>query len=481
MKLNKNYYFKLACISHSSPFFRPFHSSTPLSFYFKPKIFFDNIKSFVLVDKNPIGHHKPSPSFKGVITVVFSIKALFHEESGLSLYDNSCELNIRKALTDFLDPNTFYVVSFMFKKFKYNFSSYKHTFTSDHGMLSSEKAITKSDLIENLDSFIYFLRRDIKELIKLNNIKYKHPAHNITHLKVVFKPINKNQVISSTHPDLVNNETTSPTHTNCANISINENNMISFSNFTCNDFIIYHSNIISECDCIIKSINNLLSKGLIRKYINPNLLKNIPFLTLNELGLKILSRKASFISTNRFQLNHKRRFHTTSQRYTVNIYSEIKSFLNNNPLNHDTQLKIERFLLNHGLNIFNEKDDKIQGIYTGLYSKKTTTFLIKYKPDIIRKINNFMKFKDEYLSEKYPHKLYLADIISNVGKSFVLTILLGRFIKILSNSKLNYTSERNLLLDIALDLSNDLLREHFKLKYKSKLNENNLHEYTFSD
>jgi hypothetical protein len=222
------------------------------------------------------------------------------------------------------------------------------------------------------------------------------------------------------------------------------------------------------------------------------LLKNIPFLTLNDLDQKILrSLKTSSKRTNRFQLTHKRQFHTTSQRYTLNIYSEIKSFLDKSPLNLDTQLKIEKLLLNHGLNIINEKDDQIHGIYAGLYSKKTTKFLIKFKPDIIRKIKNFLKFKNLYSNDPSPksaYKLHLVDIIENVGIPFVLTILLGRFIKILSNSKLNYMAERNLALNIALDLSNDLLREHYKLMYQAKLNKlteegivNNSQEYTFSN
>jgi hypothetical protein len=199
--------------------------------------------------------------------------------------------------------------------------------------------------------------------------------------------------------------------------------------------------------------------------------------------------KANAVSFKVVQLNHKHRFHTTSRCCTVNIYSEINFILNGNPLNHETQLKIERFLLNHGLNILNEKDNQIHGIYTGLYSKKTAKFLLKFTPDITKKIKTFLNFKNQFSNEKSSsYKLFLVDIIENTGIPFVLTILLGRFIKILSNSKLNYTGERNSVLNIAIDLSDDLMREYFKLKYQARIKQltdegviTNSHEYTFSN
>jgi hypothetical protein len=87
MILNKIYTFKLPCISHSLPFLlisREFHCSTPLHFTLTVDKYYDNIQTYVLVNKNPIGHHKPSSKFEGVISVFTTLDGLFHHDSVLS-------------------------------------------------------------------------------------------------------------------------------------------------------------------------------------------------------------------------------------------------------------------------------------------------------------------------------------------------------------------------------------------------------------
>lgn len=87
MILNKIYSFKLTCIPHSLPYstnYRYFHSSTPLHFSFLIDKNYDDIQAFVLVNKNPIGHHKSSPKFEGVISVFITLEGLFHHKSVLS-------------------------------------------------------------------------------------------------------------------------------------------------------------------------------------------------------------------------------------------------------------------------------------------------------------------------------------------------------------------------------------------------------------
>lgn len=159
------------------------------------------------------------------------------------------------------------------------------------------------------------------------------------------------------------------------------------------------------------------------------------------------------------------------QKY-FNFYSELKYFIDNNPISNESQIKIENFLLDNGIQDSSKND--IGGLFNGMYSKKTSDFLLKFKPDILKKINNFMKFKSEYeanKSNKGNYKLILVDIIETVGKSYILTALFGRFIKILSNSRSNYSYEKNLVLDTALDLGKDLIRKYLSVKYKKYLTE----------
>ena len=102
-----------------------------------------------------------------------------------------------------------------------------------------------------------------------------------------------------------------------------------------------------------------------------------------------------------------------------------------------------------------------------------------------------MKAKKNYEKEdtkKSIHKICLVDIIKTVGISYTLTIILGRYIKILSNTKYNLSFEKNLALDIALDLSKDLIRQFLFVSYKKHAKKlkvfgfiDDLKEYTYSD
>lgn len=182
-----------------------------------------------------------------------------------------------------------------------------------------------------------------------------------------------------------------------------------------------------------------------------------------------VSRSTKGFSNKHFKFNHNsKKFHSSTRLQSkFNVYSELKYFLNNNPSNNESQIKIEKFLLKNGLEVLKEKSDvKIGGLYSGVYSKKTSEFLQKFKPELLNKITNFLKFKKQYKnddSKKSIYKLYLVEIIGVVGVDYILTILLGRYIKILSNTKYNFSSERNLVLEIALDLSKDLIYEYFHL------------------
>lgn len=203
-----------------------------------------------------------------------------------------------------------------------------------------------------------------------------------------------------------------------------------------------------------------------------------------------------FTTNKHFDLNYRskaRKFHSSSRNESkFNVYTELKYFLDNSPINNETQIKIEQFLLNNGLEVLKNKSDiKIGGLYGGLYSKKTSEFLQNLKPELLKKISSFIKFKKNYQNEdskKSVYKLYLVEIIEIVGIPYILTILLGRYIKILSNTKYNFSTERNLVLEIALDLSKDLIREYLYLSYKTHTEDlikkgviSNLTEYTYSD
>jgi len=85
--------------------------------------------------------------------------------------------------------------------------------------------------------------------------------------------------------------------------------------------------------------------------------------------------------------------------------------------------------------------------------------------------------------------LYLVDFIRVVSKEFIIRILYGRFLLIMSEIKNNPTDEqKNLVLRIALDLAKDLIENYFYKKFQShrsdliKSNQiSSEKEYTLSD
>ena len=75
--------------------------------------------------------------------------------------------------------------------------------------------------------------------------------------------------------------------------------------------------------------------------------------------------------------------------------------------------------------------------------------------------------------KKSQYKLWLVNIIELVGIPFVINILFGRFLKILSNSRHNYTNERNLVLDVTIDLAKDLISTRSNSNYPYFYNKDN--------
>lgn len=118
-----------------------------------------------------------------------------------------------------------------------------------------------------------------------------------------------------------------------------------------------------------------------------------------------------------------RSFHSSTRRFTINIYDDLKYFSENNLMNNETQIEIERHLLNHGMDV-ESSNKQIRGIYNPSHGEKTQEFFNKFKPDLIKKINNFIKFKSQFSEENTKKKLI------NKFKDFVYYIRYSKLVKV---------------------------------------------------
>lgn len=190
---------------------------------------------------------------------------------------------------------------------------------------------------------------------------------------------------------------------------------------------------------------------------------------LNKTGLKTQTKFYSSFTNNKINV---RRLHTkiSNIQNRFNVYDDIRQYLMNNPLNNETQIQIEKHLLNHGMSHI-DLNKPISGIPLSLYTQKTTDFILPYKDILLTKINRFMKNRNHYSLDNNSTipSYYLAQIIDIVLPIYVVRIILGRFLKILAYNQLNLHGNKNSANIIMSDLGSDLLREYF---YNLYLKEN---------
>ena len=79
--------------------------------------FYDKIGVGITIDRNPIGLHKLSPRFKGLVVIYITLETLIrYNNSGKKSY----EFEMRSAFSSHLVPHFIYSISIMYKKRKYN-------------------------------------------------------------------------------------------------------------------------------------------------------------------------------------------------------------------------------------------------------------------------------------------------------------------------------------------------------------------------
>lgn len=165
------------------------------------------------------------------------------------------------------------------------------------------------------------------------------------------------------------------------------------------------------------------------------------------------------------------------------IFNQLGEFLNNLPVNEDTQLKIENFLSLYSAILYEKKEQrksKNSPINYDLISNNFTKLLKDKEIILIDSINNTRN----RVYVKKPSRnnelilYYLNNLLKDVGNSHIISIIYGRLLRVINiNNKVSNTES-----SICLDLGRELVINYYYCLYKnhkSSLKDNV--DYTMSD
>ena len=147
------------------------------------------------------------------------------------------------------------------------------------------------------------------------------------------------------------------------------------------------------------------------------------------------------------------------------IYIELQRIINNSPLDENTQLKIEQFLYNQGLIFLRNKNDEVYDINYYKLNPFVLEYLKKSKEELSILIDNYRSnvniIRDKDIKNSQESVEYL--LLNNLKNEIIISRLLGRLLRIISNH--NLLNKNTYSTDLASDLANSLLYDYYSVKY----------------
>jgi len=153
------------------------------------------------------------------------------------------------------------------------------------------------------------------------------------------------------------------------------------------------------------------------------------------------------------------------------IYIELLRILNNSPLDENTQIKIEKFLNNQGELILEAKMNQISDINYYKLNPYLLDVLKKSIDELDKLINNY-RINNSKVKQKNKDESLEYLLISRLSNDIIISHLLGRVLKIISNT--NLLNKNTNSTDVALDLAKSLLYYFYKIEYQEYLKKENL-------
>jgi DNA-directed RNA polymerase len=169
------------------------------------------------------------------------------------------------------------------------------------------------------------------------------------------------------------------------------------------------------------------------------------------------------------------------------VYQYLYRWLSESPINDDTQKAMENYLLNYTYIGLENKDNKDNNplIDYSLYSKNLVELLIHKKSQLNSILDNFRKvFNDnnnstKRVNQKETSRYFLNVLLKEVNNNEVISIMLGRLMRIITRHNRLYSNEG--VIDIFHDLCDNIIRDYWFSLYSKDLDKLCLEELMSKD
>ncbi len=213
----------------------------------------------------------------------------------------------------------------------------------------------------------------------------------------------------------------------------------------------------------LKSEYNKISNGLIQNNSNIKVIKN----NIGPNNISNLSNRREYHSLTQIK-NYSTNNSIKKINFNINspIFIELQRILNNSPLDYNTQLKIEKFLHNQGVILLTKRLNQDSDINYYKLNPKVLEYFKNSIEELDILINNYKaNLKANYVKN---NKSVIVEftIISELYNEIIISQLLGRLLRIISNNNLN--NHNTNCTELAFDLGQSLLFSYYSLNYQQQ-------------
>jgi len=151
------------------------------------------------------------------------------------------------------------------------------------------------------------------------------------------------------------------------------------------------------------------------------------------------------------------------------VFNQLSNYLKDSPINEDTQLKIERFLLDFSYITYEKKKDSNTPIDYSLISNNLTKYLKSNETILNSYIDNIRRktFNKEPSNQNELVIYRLNIILKEIDNPLIISIIYGRLLRIVSN--FNRLNLDNKATDVFFDIGKDIVRNFFYSLYSKHI------------
>nr|ADO51613.1 rnapol [Moniliophthora roreri] len=171
-----------------------------------------------------------------------------------------------------------------------------------------------------------------------------------------------------------------------------------------------------------------------------------------------------YYSTNKKDINSIRKLDFSIESP---IFLELQRLIKSSELNESTQKKIEKFLNDQGSFLFRQRIEEELDINYYKLNSEIMKHLGDSVQDLEKMVNNLkIEFESDNNNNKTKNQILKSKLLLGLTNQQIISNLLGRFLKIISNN--NLSNSNTICIDVARDLGYSLLISYFINKLEKK-------------